>query len=254
MELSRASQSTSSRSRAGCAQRRPRATRRPSVSRRTNASAPPRWTTCIVDPPPLSPSPAPRLGTPPRPGRGPSQPRAAARRAAVRTRACSRPPGHAMPYGPPVVAPSSKCKHALAKIITKPHSPSHGRPPSRVVGVAAAVSFSPSQTDTSQPFPRPPRRLSCRRRPALRPPQPGQQASARASAPLPPRATGGARYGLASTSSQPQVGLSTYPCRYPTKAGRQSPPASSPGQRRVTLRGLGNIQGVFSKLGTCVRI
>jgi hypothetical protein len=39
-------------------------------------------------PPPLSPSPAPRLGAPPRPGRGPCRPRAAARRAAACTRAC----------------------------------------------------------------------------------------------------------------------------------------------------------------------
>jgi hypothetical protein len=56
--------------------------------RRTDASAPPLWTTCAVDPPPFSPDPAPRLGVPPRLGHGPCQPRAAACRAATRPRAC----------------------------------------------------------------------------------------------------------------------------------------------------------------------
>jgi hypothetical protein len=55
---------------------------------RTGALAAPRWNTCIVDPSPLSPNPAPRLGAPPRPGRGPSRPRVAARRAAARTHTC----------------------------------------------------------------------------------------------------------------------------------------------------------------------
>jgi hypothetical protein len=88
MESSTAGQPTSPRSRAGRARRHrvPRVVR--AFLRRTNASTPPRWTTCVVDPPPLSPSPAPRLGAPPRPGRGPCRPRAASCRAAASTRAC----------------------------------------------------------------------------------------------------------------------------------------------------------------------
>jgi hypothetical protein len=81
-------QGRSARSRAGRARRHrmPRVVR--AFLRRTDASAPPRWTSRAVDPPPLSPNPAPSLGVPPRPGRGPCRPRAVTCRAAACTRAC----------------------------------------------------------------------------------------------------------------------------------------------------------------------
>jgi hypothetical protein len=112
----------------------------------TDASAPLRWTTSVVDPLPLAPSPAPRLGAPPRPAREPSQPRGAARRAAARTHACSRPRNALWPAHGRALVEVQAClgqinrEAALAVAL-----------PSAVaaLGVAAVVSFPPSQTDTS---------------------------------------------------------------------------------------------------------
>jgi hypothetical protein len=63
--------------------------------RRTDASTPPRWTACAVDPPPLSPHHASRPGAPLRPGSGPGR--------ATRRRASCRAGMHACRKGQPVV-------------------------------------------------------------------------------------------------------------------------------------------------------
>jgi hypothetical protein len=235
MELSRPSQPTSPHSRAGRVRWRPRATRRPRVS-----PAYGRFDATAVDHMGCGPS-APLFK--------PCAPRCASM---------------AWPLAQPATRRGAACRsaHACMQQATWPCNalwPARGRslvevqarlgqinPEATIavavasavaaVGVAAAVSLPPSQTDTSLaslalPKTSPTPKLSSA--PRFMAATAGPTSFDWSSAPPPPWATGGARSGPASTSSRPQVGPSTSPCRY-----RRRPAGNR--RRRARLAGGGS--------------